>query len=104
VCKGDRLKPEALSVRIGQYGIKDFTGASIRECLERVNNADLTSRQAQIGELVLKEIKARLQFLLDVGLDYLTLDRTAMTLSGGEAQRPRHTNWCRLDRSFVRFR
>jgi excinuclease ABC subunit A len=88
-CRGDRLKPEALSVRIGQYGIKDFTGASIRECLERVNNANLTSRQAQIGELVLKEIKARLQFLLDVGLDYLTLDRTAMTLSGGEAQRIR---------------
>jgi excinuclease ABC subunit A len=88
-CNGERLKPEALSVRIGQYGIKDFTSASIRECLERVNNADLTSRQAQIGELVLKEIKARLQFLLDVGLDYLTLDRTAMTLSGGEAQRIR---------------
>ena len=89
VCRGDRLKPEALSVRIGQYGIKDFTSASIRECLERVNDANLTSRQAQIGELVLKEIKARLQFLLDVGLDYLTLDRTAMTLSGGEAQRIR---------------
>jgi excinuclease ABC subunit A len=88
-CNGERLKPEALSVRIGQYRIKDFTSASIRECLERVNNADLTSRQAQIGELVLKEIKARLQFLLDVGLDYLTLDRTAMTLSGGEAQRIR---------------
>jgi excinuclease ABC subunit A len=89
VCEGDRLKPEALSVRIGQYRIKEFTGASIRECLERVNNASLTSRQAQIGELVIKEIKARLQFLLDVGLDYLTLDRTAMTLSGGEAQRIR---------------
>jgi excinuclease ABC subunit A len=88
-CGGERLKPEALSVRIGQYRIKEFTSASIRECLERVNNAELTSRQAQIGELVLKEIKARLQFLLDVGLDYLTLDRTAMTLSGGEAQRIR---------------
>jgi excinuclease ABC subunit A len=89
VCGGDRLKPEALSVRIGQYRIKEFTSVSIRECLERVNHAKLTSRQAQIGELVLKEIKARLQFLLDVGLDYLTLDRTAMTLSGGEAQRIR---------------
>jgi excinuclease ABC subunit A len=88
-CNGERLKPEALSVRIGQYRIKDFTSASIRDCLARVNDADLTSRQAQIGELVLKEIKARLQFLLDVGLDYLTLDRTAMTLSGGEAQRIR---------------
>ena len=89
VCNGDRLKPESLAVRMGQYRIKDFTAASIRECLDRVNNLQLSSRQAQIGELVLKEIKARLQFLLDVGLDYLTLDRTAMTLSGGEAQRIR---------------
>ena len=89
VCHGDRLKPESLAVRMGQYRIKEFTSASIRECLDRVNGLQLTSRQAQIGELVLKEIKARLQFLLDVGLDYLTLDRTAMTLSGGEAQRIR---------------
>lgn len=89
VCGGDRLKPEALAVRIGQYRIKELTSASIRECLQRVHDLRLTSRQAQIGELVLKEIKARLQFLLDVGLDYLTLDRTAMTLSGGEAQRIR---------------
>jgi excinuclease ABC subunit A len=89
VCKGDRLKPEALAVRIGQYQIKQLTNVSIRDCLDRVNDLNLTSRQAQIGELVLKEIKARLQFLLDVGLDYLTLDRTAMTLSGGEAQRIR---------------
>lgn len=89
VCNGNRLKHEALSVRIGQYRIKDFTSVSIRDCLHRVHDLQLTSRQAQIGELVLKEIKARLQFLLDVGLDYLTLDRTAMTLSGGEAQRIR---------------
>lgn len=89
VCDGKRLKAEALAVRIGQYRIKDLTSASIRECLHCVNNMQLTTRQAQIGELVLKEIKARLQFLLDVGLDYLTLDRTAMTLSGGEAQRIR---------------
>jgi excinuclease ABC subunit A len=89
VCGGDRLKPEALSVRLGQYRIKDFTGAAIRDCLQRLNDLQLTSRQAQIGDLVLREIKARLQFLLDVGLDYLTLDRTAMTLSGGEAQRIR---------------
>lgn len=89
VCNGDRLKHEALAVRIGQYRIKDFTSVSIRDCLQRVQDLQLTSRQAQIGELVLKEIKARLQFLLDVGLDYLTLDRTAMTLSGGEAQRIR---------------
>jgi excinuclease ABC subunit A len=89
VCEGDRLKPEALSVRLGQYRIKDLTSASIRDCLNRVQALQLTSRQAQIGDLVLREIKARLQFLLDVGLDYLTLDRTAMTLSGGEAQRIR---------------
>ncbi len=89
VCQGDRLRPEALSVRVGQYRLKDFTSVSIRESLTRVNNLQLTSRQAQIGDLVLREIKSRLQFLLDVGLDYLTLDRTAMTLSGGEAQRIR---------------
>jgi excinuclease ABC subunit A len=89
VCDGKRLKPEALAVRIGQYRIKELASVSIRECLERVDDLQLTPRQAQIGELVLKEIKARLRFLLDVGLDYLTLDRTAMTLSGGEAQRIR---------------
>lgn len=89
VCNGDRLKPEALAVRLGQFRIKDLTSVSIRDSLSRVNAMNLTTRQAQIGELALKEIKARLQFLLDVGLDYLTLDRTAMTLSGGEAQRIR---------------
>ncbi len=89
VCQGRRLKPESLAVRLGQYHIDDFTSASIRDCLKRVNDIQLTDRQAQIADLVLREIKARLQFLLDVGLDYLTLDRTAMTLSGGEAQRIR---------------
>jgi excinuclease ABC subunit A len=89
VCDGKRLKPESLAVRLGQYRITDFTGASIRECLHRVSSLQLSPRQAQIGDLVLREIRSRLQFLLDVGLDYLTLDRTAMTLSGGEAQRIR---------------
>jgi excinuclease ABC subunit A len=89
VCQGKRLKPEALSVRLGQYRLPDLTSASIRECRDRIQTLQLSARQAQIGDLVLKEIKARLQFLLDVGLDYLTLDRTAMTLSGGEAQRIR---------------
>ncbi|NET37869.1 MAG: excinuclease ABC subunit UvrA, partial [Cyanothece sp. SIO1E1] len=89
VCHGHCLKPEALAVRLGEYSIVDFTSVSIRECLQRLNTAQLTDRQAQIGDLVLKEIKARLQFLLDVGLDYLTLNRKAMTLSGGEAQRIR---------------
>ncbi len=89
VCHGKRLKPEAIAVRIGQYGLTDLSEVSIRDCLNRIENLHLTPRQAQIGDLVLREIKARLKFLLDVGLDYLTLDRTAMTLSGGEAQRIR---------------
>ena len=88
-CDGQRLKPESLSVSLGQYRINDLAGVPIRECLERVNDLKLTNRQALIGELALREIRSRLQFLLDVGLDYLTLDRAAMTLSGGEAQRIR---------------
>ena len=89
VCEGKRLKPEALAVKLGQYGIWDLTSVSIREFQERIENLKLTARQIQIGDLVIKEIKQRSQFLLDVGLDYLTLDRPAMTLSGGEAQRIR---------------
>ncbi|MBD2203864.1 excinuclease ABC subunit UvrA [Calothrix sp. FACHB-1219] len=89
VCHGKRLKPEALAVRLGQYQILDLTGVSIRDCRQRIEQLKLSDRQFQIADLVLREIKARLQFLLDVGLDYLTLDRPAMTLSGGEAQRIR---------------
>ncbi|MEM9922159.1 MAG: excinuclease ABC subunit UvrA [Cyanobacteria bacterium P01_D01_bin.50] len=89
VCDGKKLKPEALAVRLGQYRILDLTGVSITEAQERINNLQLSKRQMQIADLVLREIKARLQFLLDVGLNYLTLNRTAMTLSGGEAQRIR---------------
>jgi excinuclease ABC subunit A len=96
-CRGAKLKPESLAVKIGPYNITDFTGVSIRECRDRVYELvgekgeapKLTARQMAIGELVLKEIKSRLTFLLDVGLDYLTLNRTARTLSGGEAQRIR---------------
>jgi excinuclease ABC subunit A len=89
VCGGKRLKPEALAVKLGQYGILDLTSVSIRDCRERIEQLKLSDRQFQIADLVLREIKARLQFLLDVGLDYLSLDRPAMTLSGGEAQRIR---------------
>jgi excinuclease ABC subunit A len=88
-CGGTRLKPEALAVRIGGYRITDFTSVSIGECLDRIKHLELDSRTAQIADQVLKEISARLQFLLDVGLDYLSLDRPTMTLSGGEAQRIR---------------
>jgi excinuclease ABC subunit A len=89
VCKGKRLKPESLSVRLGQYTIDELTSVSIDKCLEKINQLELTQRQQLIGQLALKEIKNRLQFLLDVGLNYLTLDRGTKTLSGGEAQRIR---------------
>ncbi len=100
VCKGHRLKQEALAVRIGSFRITDFSHSSIRDCLVKVQHLTgeveapegvrpMSDRQSQIGELVLKEIRSRLQFLLDVGLDYLSLSRKAMTLSGGEAQRIR---------------
>lgn len=89
VCHGKRLKPEALSVYLGQYNITDLTEVPIRDCLDKINQLKLSDRQAQIGDLVLREIRARLQFLMDVGLDYLTLSRSASTLSGGEAQRIR---------------
>jgi excinuclease ABC subunit A len=88
-CHGTRLKPEAISVRIGGYRITDFTSVAIGTCLERFEHIQLDNRTQQIATLVLKEIKARLQFLLDVGLDYITLDRPTMSLSGGEAQRIR---------------
>ncbi|MFN7660010.1 MAG: excinuclease ABC subunit A, partial [Dolichospermum sp.] len=64
VCGGKRLKPEALAVKLGQYGILDFTTVSIRECRERIEKLKLSDRQSQIADLVLREIKARLQFLL----------------------------------------
>ncbi|WNC23095.1 excinuclease ABC subunit UvrA [Thermosynechococcus sp. PP22] len=88
-CGGQRLKPAALAVRLGQYRLTDLTSVSIRECLARLRSLQLSARQQQIAELALREVTARLQFLVDVGLDYLTLDRSAATLSGGEAQRIR---------------
>ncbi len=88
-CQGARLRPEALAVRMDRFSIQDLTDASVQDCLHHLDHLQLTPRQAQIGDQVLREIRARLQFLLDVGLDYLTLGRPAMTLSGGEAQRIR---------------
>lgn len=88
-CKGKRLKREALAVTVGDMNIADVTDLSIRELYEFMNNLSLTPMQLKIGELVLKEIRARIGFLMDVGLDYLTLARATGTLSGGEAQRIR---------------
>lgn len=89
VCHGSRLKPEVLSILIGGKNICQVTALTVRDCLHFFANLQLTERQQFIARQVLKEIMARLQFLNDVGLDYLTLDRSAGTLSGGEAQRIR---------------
>jgi excinuclease ABC subunit A len=89
VCKGTRLKPESLAVSLGGRSIAEVAALPIRECADFLRELDLSARERQIAERVLKEINARLGFLLDVGLDYLTLDRAAATLAGGEAQRIR---------------
>ncbi len=89
VCQGARLKPESLAVLIGGESISAVCARPIRECADFLSTLELSSRERQIGEQVLKEIQARLGFLLDVGLDYLSLDRPSGTLSGGEAQRIR---------------
>ena len=88
-CKGARLKPEVLSVTIGEKSIAQVCELSIDQCAVFLTQVTLSKREAQIAERVLKEVNARLGFLLDVGLDYLSLDRPAGTLSGGEAQRIR---------------
>ncbi|GGH57161.1 excinuclease ABC subunit UvrA [Rothia aerolata] len=88
-CNGARLNPTILGVKVGGASIAEVTDMPMRESLTFMRKLKLTEREAQIAELVLKEIDARLQFLLDVGLDYLTLSRPAATLSGGEAQRIR---------------
>lgn len=88
-CNGARLKPEALSITINGLNIAELTTQSIRESLEWVGSLKLSDRETQIGKSILKEIGQRVQFLVDVGLDYLTLDRAAMTLAGGESQRIR---------------
>lgn len=88
-CGGRRLRPEVLGVTIGDKNIMAITELCIKECLEFFSNLILTEREALIGAQVLKEIRERLGFLVNVGLDYLALNRAAGTLSGGEAQRIR---------------
>ncbi|MSZ02299.1 MAG: excinuclease ABC subunit UvrA, partial [Actinobacteria bacterium] len=89
VCKGTRLKPEVLAVTIGEKSIAAICELSIKDCADFLKKISLNAREKQIAERVLKEVNARLGFLLDVGLDYLSLARPAATLSGGEAQRIR---------------
>lgn len=88
-CKGYRLKKETLAVLINGVHIGEMTALSIKEALDFINNLDLTKKEQQIAQLILREINERLGFLSAVGLEYLTLSRTAGTLSGGEAQRIR---------------
>ncbi|MDE7211971.1 MAG: excinuclease ABC subunit UvrA, partial [Lachnospiraceae bacterium] len=89
LCKGKRLKQGALAVTIGEKNIAEVTDYSIRHLKDFMEELKLTAQQERIGELILREIRARLQFLVDVGLDYLTLSRATGSLSGGEAQRIR---------------
>lgn len=88
-CHGKRLSKEALSVKVGGIDIYEMTNLSIVNLLEFINNLKLSNQDEQIAHLVLQEIKSRLQFLVNVGLDYLTLSRASATLSGGENQRIR---------------
>ena len=88
-CHGARLKPEILSIKIGDKNINELTAMSINQIKEYLDNLQLNKTEAMISDLILKEIHQRLQFLIDVGLEYLTLSRSAGTLSGGEAQRIR---------------
>ncbi|WP_293977932.1 excinuclease ABC subunit UvrA [uncultured Clostridium sp.] len=88
-CKGARLKKEALAVTVGDKNIYEFTNLSIKEELDFINSVEFSEKDKIISEQIIREIKNRLQFLLDVGLDYLSLSRNSGTLSGGESQRIR---------------
>ena len=88
-CKGSRLKKEILSIKIGDKNINELTNMPINKIQEYLRNLELSEKDKMISELILKEIDKRLQFLIDVGLEYLTLSRSSGTLSGGESQRIR---------------
>lgn len=88
-CRGGRLNPVSLAVTVGGIGIFDLSSMSLRRAVEWLDTVELSERDEHIARLVVKEIRARLSFLVDVGLDYLTLMRSAATLAGGEAQRIR---------------
>ena len=88
-CGGARLKPEVLSVLVNGRNIFEVTNLSIRDLREFICSLSLSKEQAEISEILVKEILSRLDFLMNVGLDYLTLSRSAGTLSGGESQRIR---------------
>ncbi|HWT92855.1 MAG TPA: excinuclease ABC subunit UvrA [Solirubrobacteraceae bacterium] len=89
VCKGSRLRPESRAVRIGGLGIHEFSALSVRRARVWLDEVELTEQQRAIARLILREIEERMRFLDDVGIGYLSMDRAAATLSGGEAQRIR---------------
>ncbi|MDQ7817029.1 MAG: excinuclease ABC subunit UvrA [Melioribacteraceae bacterium] len=88
-CNGGRLKKESLAVKISELNIAEVTSLSIEKCLQFFKGLKLTGREELIAKQILKEIRSRLEFLMNVGLEYLTLDRSARTISGGESQRIR---------------
>ena len=88
-CKGRRLRPEVLAVTVGGKNLAEFSDLSIRQASRFVDELKLTEKEEMIARQILREVKARLKFLVDVGLDYLTLSRSSGSLSGGESQRIR---------------
>ena len=88
-CHGKRLKPSSLAVKVKGVGIAELTGLSVTRALETVKHWKLQGRESQIGKRPVDEVRNRLEFLVGVGLGYLSLERSAATLSGGEAQRIR---------------
>ncbi len=88
-CHGARLKPESLAIKVGKLSIFEITKMSVKKCIAWFGTLELTKKESEIAERILKEIRQRLEFMANVGLDYLTLDRSAGTLAGGEGQRIR---------------